>query len=136
MDANLAAGLSYLATLVIGPILAIIFFFVEKTNRFVKFHAAQVILLNIAGIVVGLVVGFLFLAFAAGTAAAHNSPGASAGFGVVTVFTICLFPLLGLGFTALWLWGMIAAFSGKYTKLPIIGNIAESWAGGPAYPMN
>jgi uncharacterized membrane protein len=137
MDANLAAGLSYLATLVIGPILAIIFFFVEKTNRFVKFHAAQVILLNIAGIVVGIVVGFLFIVLVAGAAAtAKSSTGASASFGIGSVFAFCLFPLLGLGFTALWLWGMIAAFSGKYTKLPIIGNIAESWAGGPAYPMN
>ncbi len=134
MDANLAAGLSYLAMLVIGPILAIIFFFVEKTNRFVKFHAAQGILLSIAGFVVGIVVWILFFVFAAGSAAA-NSNGASAGLGAGAVFTACLFPLYGIAFFALWLWGMIAAFSGKYTKLPVIGNIAESWAGGPAMPM-
>jgi hypothetical protein len=92
--------------------------------------------LNIAGIVVGIVVGILFAVFAAGAAAsANSSTGASAGFGIVALFTFCLFPLLGLGFTALWLWGMIAAFSGKYVKLPVIGNIAESWAGGAPYPM-
>jgi uncharacterized membrane protein len=136
MDANLAAGLSYLAEIVIGPILAIIFFFVEKSNRFVKFHSAQVILLSIAAAVVFIVLAVIDGVLLGGAAAtANNSTAASASFGVGAVFTFCLFPLAGLAFFALWLWGMIAAFSGKYTKLPLIGNIAESWAGGPAMPM-
>jgi uncharacterized membrane protein len=137
MDANLAAGLSYLATILVGPILAIIFFFVEKTNRFVKFHSAQVILLNIAGFVLGILLWVLFFVFAAGSAAAtaNSSAAAGASFGIGALFAFCLFPLVALAFFGLWLWGMIAAFSGKYTKLPLIGDIAESWAGGPATPM-
>ena len=43
MPANVAAGLAYLIS-----ILGIVFFFIEKQNRFVKFHSAQVILLAIA----------------------------------------------------------------------------------------
>src|SRR5262249_43032073 len=48
MEANIAAGLGYLF------IIGVIFFFVEKTNRFVKFHAAQATLLSIGGFALGV----------------------------------------------------------------------------------
>src|SRR5690242_15891274 len=46
VEPNIAAGLGYLVSIV-----AIIFFFMEKRNRFVKFHNAQAILLTIAYLV-------------------------------------------------------------------------------------
>jgi uncharacterized membrane protein len=113
MDPKISAGLGYL----IG-ILGIIFFFIEKQNRFVRFHCAQVILLDIASVVLW-VVYFVLLIAAAG-----------AGSGALFVLAECI---IGLGALALfvgWLVGMIQAFSGKYFKLPVIGNIAEQWAGG------
>jgi uncharacterized membrane protein len=113
MDPKVSAGLGYL----IG-ILGIIFFFIEKQNRFVRFHCAQVILLDIASVVLW-VVYFVLLIAAAG-----------AGSGGLFVLAECI---IGLGALALfvgWLVGMIQAFSGKYFKLPVIGNIAEQWAGG------
>ncbi len=42
MDANVAAGLSYLFSIIGG----LIFYFGEKQNRFVRFHAMQSILFN------------------------------------------------------------------------------------------
>src|SRR5215475_2925866 len=43
VDPSVLAGLGYLF-----PIIAIVFFFIEKTNRFVKFHAAQAMLIYIS----------------------------------------------------------------------------------------
>jgi uncharacterized membrane protein len=118
MDANVAAGLSYVF------IVGVIFFFVEKTNRFVRFHSAQATLLSIG--VVALSIAWMVLSTIVAIATS-SSYGASAVLGRV-------FFLGYVGIFGLWLWGLIAGFSGKYTKLPIIGDIAESWAGGPATP--
>jgi len=118
MEANVAAGLGYVF------IIGVIFFFVEKTNRFVKFHSAQAILLSIAFFALAIV--WAVLGAIAGVVTSH-SYGA-------TALLACVFFLGYAGIAGLWLWGIIAAFSGKYTKLPIIGDIAESWAGGPTTP--
>jgi uncharacterized membrane protein len=125
MDANIAAGLSYLIV-----ILGVIFFFVEKTNRFLKFHCAQVILLAIAAVALGIVEGVLGTGLAIAAAASN-----SAGLGIISTLFSCVFGLAYIGVLALWIWGMISGFTGKYTKLPIIGDIAERWAGGAPAPM-
>jgi uncharacterized membrane protein len=70
LEAHIAAGLSYIW------ILGLIFFFVEKSNRFVRFHAAQAILLGIGGIAV-YVVFFILGIVAGGIAGATNSAGVS-----------------------------------------------------------
>lgn len=124
MEAHIAAGLSYI------PIVGIIFFFVEKTNRFVRFNAAQSILLTIAWfavVIIGIVLGIVGTAISVG-----DSTGvASAGFSLVGCLISCVSAILYLGILGLTIWGFIAGFMGKYVKMPIIGNIAESWAGGP-----
>ena len=33
------------------------------------------------------------------------------------------------------IWGTIAGFTGRMVKFPIIGDLAERWAGGPVVPM-
>jgi hypothetical protein len=53
MDANVAAGLSYLFSIVGG----LIFYFGEKQNRFVRFHAMQSILFNAFWIVLFIEIG-------------------------------------------------------------------------------
>jgi uncharacterized membrane protein len=111
MDANVAAGLSYIF------IVGLIFFFVEKSNRFVKFHAAQAIMLDIAATVLYIV-------------ESPFSNSMSSG----NLLAACVFGLLGLGLFGLWLWGLIAGFTGRYVKFPIIGDWAERWAGGPPVP--
>ena len=123
MEAHIAAGLSYI------PIVGIIFFFIEKSNRFVRFNAAQSILLTIAWFVI--VVISIVLAVISGTLTASDNGGlATAGLLFSCIFT-CIPFLLYLGILGLTIWGFIAGFMGKYVKMPIIGGIAESWAGGP-----
>jgi uncharacterized membrane protein len=127
MDANVAAGLSYIT------IVGIIFFFIEKTNRFVKFHAAQSILLGIVAFALGIVQNIIdAVLFSASTVTYNATNGATTGGSVVGATLLgCVFGLVYLGLFGLWLWGIISAFTGKYTKLPVIGDIAERWAGGP-----
>jgi uncharacterized membrane protein len=52
---NVAGALAYL----LGPLTGIIFFLVEKENRFVRFHAAQSIVVGIALFVIGVILSVL-----------------------------------------------------------------------------
>src|SRR5436190_19703820 len=63
LDSNLGAMLCYIANFIccLGVVLAIIFLFTEKENRFVKFHAVQSLLLVALQIATGVVVGILVL---------------------------------------------------------------------------
>jgi uncharacterized membrane protein len=117
MDANLAAGLGYLI-----PLVGLIFFFVEKTNRYVKFNGAQATLIGIGYPVLGIlnIFGGIF------TSALDN-----AGVGVFSLLFGCVTGLLWLGLVALQIWGIVVGFTGQYVKFPVIGQIAEQWAGGP-----
>ena len=139
MEAHVLAGLSYLSMFVIGIIGPLVVFFVEKNNRYVKFHAAQGILIGIAEAVWIVVLIFLNgVLFSASLAAAgtNSSAGAAAssGLGLGFCVTGCVGFLGGLALLAAVIWGAVAGFSGKATKLPLIGNIAEKWAGGPVTP--
>jgi uncharacterized membrane protein len=113
MDANVAAGLSYLFSIVGG----LIFYLGEKQNRFVRFHAMQSIIFNAFWIVL-FVVLFTVQSFLYATVIL-----APLGF----VFT-CLTILLPLALLAIWIILMVYAFQGKYYKLPIIGDYAEKYA--------
>ncbi|HKW22681.1 MAG TPA: DUF4870 domain-containing protein [Ktedonobacterales bacterium] len=132
IEPNISAGLGYLFGIV-----AIIFFFIEKQNRFVKFHTAQAILLAIAYLVL---VALWFIAFtvlilgsAAGASSDVTTGNAIAGFG--TILLVLCIGAVALVYLALWIWGMVAAFSGRVVKFPLIGAIAERWAGGPVVPV-
>lgn len=118
IDPKVSAGLCYLVAITgLGIILPLIFFFIEKQNRFVRFHALQSVLLHAAAIILYVILFVLFF----GIAVAANS-GALA-----TLFT-CLFGLLGIALFVGWLIGMINAFQGKYFKLPLIGDFADRWS--------
>lgn len=108
MDPKVAGGLSYIA------IIGLIFFFVEKQNRFVRFHAMQSIFLLIIAVVLSILWVPITIAVSIITL----------GFGGL-LFT-CLFGLVGLALFVGWLMALINAFQGKYFKLPLIGNWADS----------
>lgn len=107
MQANVAAGLSY----ILGWITGLIFFFTEKTNNFVRFNAMQSILffggLSVLNIILRIASGF--------------SPGF---LGLIFGCAIGLISLVGF---VGWIVLMINAFQGKYFKLPIVGDYAERY---------
>ncbi|HEX6818458.1 MAG TPA: hypothetical protein VF120_08790 [Ktedonobacterales bacterium] len=125
LSATLAAGLGYL----IGP-LGVFFYFAEKRNRFLRFHCAQVILLAIVAVLLGATWSTV-IALEGMLGTTSSSTLAALVLGV----SACAFGLAYLGLFGAWLWGLISGFTGKYTKLPLIGNIAERWAGGPPSPV-
>ncbi|HEV7993579.1 MAG TPA: DUF4870 domain-containing protein [Gemmatimonadaceae bacterium] len=61
LPANVAGALAY----VLGPLTGIIFYILEKDNRFVRFHAAQSIVVSIAMFIISFVLGMLGVALAA-----------------------------------------------------------------------
>jgi uncharacterized membrane protein len=123
LEANIAAGLGYLI-----PIIGVIFFFAENKNRYVKFNGAQATLLAIAGAIFGFL--WLFVSIL-GSAIAAVSGGNNPGWAILAALGICGFSLVGLGLFGLQIWGIIVGFTGQYVKFPVIGQIAEQWAGGP-----
>lgn len=109
MQANTAAGLSYVA----GWITGLIFFLGEKQNRFVRFNAMQSILLYAAITIIYIVLSFVATALL---------------FTGLWTVVLLLEWLVGLGAFVLWIILMINAFQGKYIKLPIVGDYAEKYA--------
>lgn len=135
MESHIAAGLSYF----FSPILPLVFFLIEKSNRFVKFHAAQSMILGVGVFVWFIVVGIVLpivLGVAGGTAdqATGGTGLIAGGTSLLSCGLICVSWVGYLGFLALFIWGLISGFTGKYTKLPIVGNFAERLAGGPVQP--
>jgi uncharacterized membrane protein len=120
MEANIAAGLGYLI-----PIVGLIFFLVEKTNRYVKFNGAQATLVGI---------GYFALAIISTFGSVFTTALDRAGAGFTGLFFGCVAGLLWLGLVGLQIWGIVIGFSGQYVKFPVIGQIAEQWAGGPPVP--
>ncbi len=112
MQANVAAGLSY----IVGWITGLIFFLSEKQNQFVRFHAMQSILFSGGLTVLYIVVWVLDVVFAV------------ANIGVLAVLFGCLFWLVGLAAFVVWIILLINAFQGKKFKLPVIGDYAEKYA--------
>jgi len=109
MQANTAAGLSYIA----GWITGLIFFLGEKQNRFVRFNAMQSILLYAALTVIYIILTVV------GTALLFTG---------LWFLVLLLDWLVGIGAFVLWIILMINAFQGKYLKLPIVGDYAEKFA--------
>lgn len=118
MQANVAAGLSY----IVGWITGLIFFLSEKQNQFVRFNAMQSILFSGGFTVLVIAVWVLDIVFAA------------ANIGILAVLLGCLFWLVWLAAVVVWIILMIMAFQGKKFKLPVIGDYAERYAN-PTAPI-
>ncbi len=115
IDANVAAMLCYLTMVVCGAglIVSLIFFLVEKTSRFVRFHAMQALLLLAAGIICSIAITIL---------------GAILSYAHLGFIAYILRLAIGLAFLVIWVFMAIKAFQGQQFKLPVIGDLAENIA--------
>ena len=118
LDGNVTALLGYLIGLV-----ALILIFIEKDNKFVRFHALQSVIWS-ATCVVGLFVVMIVGMIVSAILGAMSSTLGMLGFGLTMLlyFGVILALLGGLVFAA------IKAFGGNEFKLPIAGNLAQKWA--------
>ncbi|MFH0771391.1 MAG: DUF4870 domain-containing protein [Candidatus Omnitrophota bacterium] len=97
MSPNIEAGLSYILGLVTG----IIFYVLEKENKFVRFHAMQSILFCAAWVVINVILM------------------------IVPIIGWIISGLVNIAGAILWLIVLLKAFNGEQFKLPVIGDIAE-----------
>jgi len=112
MDEKLAALLSYL----LGWVTGIVFFLIDK-RPYVRFHAAQSIVvfggLQIVLIVLGVFSGLSFLA--------GGATGFSLGWTISRLIDLAAF--------VLWIVLMIKAYQGQKFRVPIAADIAEKLFG-------
>ena len=94
---NVAALLSY----ALGIVSGVVFFLIEKENKFVRFHAMQSI----------IAFGALFVLQIA--------------LPIVPFIGWILAPFVSLLALVIWILSMIKAYQGEMFKLPVIGDIAE-----------
>jgi uncharacterized membrane protein len=109
LDANIAALLAYVMTWLSG----LVFYLMEKENRFVRFHAMQAILLGATIVVVLIVFSVIW------TITAYISWILGSFFGLLGV-------LVWLVLLAAWIMCMVKAYQGQQFKLPLLGDIAEN----------
>jgi uncharacterized membrane protein len=133
IDPAIAAGLAYLLGGHFAGVVPIVWLIAEKRNRFIRFHAAQALLLVaafLAGMLIagGIFIAGLFIALAAG--ADSQTAGA-----VASVPAIGLVGVLSLAVLVCDIWGIIAGFSGKVVTFPLIGNLAARLVGGLPVPL-
>ena len=102
-----AAGLCYVGFWMTG----LLFLIFQNKKRLVRFHAIQSLLFFGAVNVMYIVL--------------INIIDASIPF--VSAFAIFLFVVMNIIAVVAWFVGLINAFSGKYTKLPLVGDIAEQY---------
>ena len=96
MQPNVAALLCYL----VGWVSGLVFFLIEKENKFVRFHAFQSMVVFGAFTILSIVL-------------------------TVTVVGIALMPILGIAELILWIVLMVKAYQGEMFKLPVAGDMAE-----------
>lgn len=97
--AHVLAGVCYL----LWPLAPILVFALERQNRFARFHALQSLILGLGWIptaLIGFILSFLPL--------------------VGWILSSCIY----LAFLALVLWGVISGFTGQWTRLPVVGEMA------------
>jgi uncharacterized membrane protein len=119
-----AAALSYI--FVIG----LIFFFLEKDNRFVRFHAMQSILYHVLWLVVMFALIIVSVVLFAVSAAASAAAGAAGGFVgiIVSLLSLLVWTVLPLALLAGLIYAAVQAYQRKMFKIPVIGNMAEKIA--------
>jgi uncharacterized membrane protein len=112
LSPNVAGALAYL----LGPITGVLFFLLEKENRFVRFHAAHSITLGLLWIALSVLFSVL-----SGVLVMVPVLG--------WLVALLLSVVFGLGGFFLWVFLMWRAFQGREWESPIAGPMARKLAG-------
>ncbi len=105
LEENVEALLSYL----LGWITGIVFLLIEKDNEFVKFHAMQSTITFIGFTVINIILAVL-----------SRIPSIGIIFGLINW-------AIGIIAIITWIVCMVKAYQGEKYKLPIVGDLAESY---------
>lgn len=117
-DAGLQPPVANLLSYLFGFIGGLIVFLTQR-DREVRFHAAQSILMSIGIFIVFIALYIVFFILAA------VDPT-----GITALILVLINLILPLGVLALVIIMCVQGYQQKHVKLPIVGKIAENWAGG------
>ena len=104
---NLVASLSYLPF--ISVILSGVILYVEKEDKYIRFHAFQALFLSLLYYFLSIFLGFIskgFLSFLSGA----------------------ISPIWTILFIIIWLVSMVRSYQGELFKWPVVGRYAEKQA--------
>lgn len=111
LDQNIASLLTYLGWFITG----IIFIFIEKENKFVRFHAFQSTFTFAAILSIQIVLAIVAAIFALIPAI---------GWLIALLILIVQF-VIGFATFALWIFLMVKAYGNNKVSLPFVGKMAE-----------
>lgn len=114
MAPNVAGLLCYVPCC-IGLVFSIVAAIAEKSNKFVRFHAFQSLLLHAVAIVLGIGLNFLQIALSA------------VNLGAVGLLLSLVGMVVGVAFLAMAVFMMIKANGNEEFELPVIGPMARQW---------
>jgi len=117
LDGNVTALIGYIVGIV-----ALIEIFIEKDNKWVRFHAIQSVLYHVAAFVL------IFALMIVGGIVAAILSQISSVLGLVGILIYILGLLLWLGWLVGMIYGALKAYQGVTFKYPIVGNMAEKWS--------
>ena len=117
LDANITALLGY----IIG-IVALVLIFIEKENKFVRFHALQSVLYSVGMVILIIVVAIVGGGLAFALAYASPTLGSLVGILVFIVYMLLILAIIGGH-----LFGAYKAYNKEMFKFPVVGNFAEKW---------
>lgn len=135
MNANIMAMLTYVASVVVSwiPVIRyfawlvpLVLFFMEKQSKFVKFHAMQSFVLNLAcaalTFLISVIIGGIVSASVVNIYAAYSALGLLGFIGFLTM-AVCLV------ITVFAIIAMVKAYGFKEYHIPLAGGIAEKLVG-------
>jgi uncharacterized membrane protein len=94
-----------------------------KSNRFVRFHAMQSLILGVAMAVLFVVLWIVFFVL---TYILGHLSGLLAG--IVGLVSVLVFLALAAGYVGALIFGMMKAYQGQLLKLPVVGQLAEQYS--------
>ena len=117
LDTNVGALLCYLPVCAISLIYSIIVLVTDKTNRDMRFHAFQSLLLTGVYVVV-IIVLQIFTGIVAGVTGSSM---------LAMLFSLVLIAAV-VAFLGAMIYGMVKGYQGQTFKFPVVGDMAEKWA--------
>ncbi len=117
LDSNVGAMLTYLPVCGISLIYSIIVLVTDKTNKTVRFHAFQSLLLTVA-----YIVGIFAVMLVGGMMVAVTESA------ILGSLVALIYGAMIIGFLILMILGCVKAYQNSNYRLPVIGDLADKWS--------
>ncbi|MCL2271959.1 MAG: hypothetical protein FWC19_04025 [Treponema sp.] len=136
LDANIASAIIFAAVGILSWIpylgyaawiVPLVFFFMEKESKFVKFSSVTALVIGIISVAISIVFAIIALALTPRSLESIINFAMSGRSGILIFFST-LAIIIAIAFTALFIFLAFMAYSYKQVKLPIVGPIAAKAA--------